>query len=89
MSQILRADKRRVLQGTFYSASDALVHGEKMVHIFSTRDNQFRLNQLTPIQKFYSIQGVLAYEDLINRSMLLFCEQLEDRFINDDSADKT
>lgn len=60
-----------------------------MEHIFSTRDNQFHLEQLTPIQKFYSIQGVLAYEDLIDRAMLLFCEQLEARFINGDNAGKT
>lgn len=59
-----------------------------MEHIFSTRDNQFHLEQLTPIQKFYSIQGVLAYEDLIDRAMLLFCEQLEARFINGDNAGK-
>lgn len=59
-----------------------------MEHIFSTRDNQFHLEQLTPIQKFYSIQGVLAYEDLVDRAMLLFCEQLEDRFINGDNASK-
>ncbi|KAK7711179.1 hypothetical protein SLS63_012720 [Diaporthe eres] len=68
---------------------DALVHGKKMEHIFSTRDNQFHLEQLTPIQKFYSIQGVLAYENLIDRAMLHFCEQLEDRFINGDNAGKT
>lgn len=60
-----------------------------MEHIFSTRDNQFHLEQLTPIQKFYSIQGVLAYEDLIDRAMLLFCEQLEGRFINGNNAGKT
>lgn len=52
-----------------------------MEHIFSTRSNQFHLEQLTPIQKFYSIQGVLAYENLIDRAMLLLCEQLESRFI--------
>lgn len=60
-----------------------------MEHIFSTRDNQFHLEQLTPIQKFYSIQGVLAYEGLIDRAMLHFCEQLENRFINGDNAGKT
>lgn len=88
-TQVVDANRGRVPQGNFYSASDALVHGRKMEHIFSTRDNQFHLEQLTPIQKFYSIQGVLAYEDLIDRAMLLFCEQLEGRFINGNNAGKT
>lgn len=79
----------RILYGNFYSASDTLVRGKKIEHIFSTRDNSFHLEQLTPIQRFYSIQGVLAYEDLIDRAMLLFCEQIEDRFINGDNAGKT
>ena len=76
-------------QGDFYSACDALVHGNKMEHIFSTRSNQFHLEQLTPIQKFYSIQGVLAYEHLIDRAMLLLCEQLEARFVNGANAGKS
>ena len=60
-----------------------------MEHIFSTRSNQFHLEQLTPIQKLYSIQGVLAYEDLIDRTMLLLAEHLEARFINGANAGKT
>ncbi|MCJ1473076.1 hypothetical protein MMC13_001726 [Lambiella insularis] len=72
----------------FYSASDALVHGNKIEHIFSTRNNQFHSEQLAPIQKYYSIQGVLAYENLIDRAMLLLCEQLETRFINSTNAGK-
>ena len=60
-----------------------------MEHIFSTRSNQFHLAQLTPIQKFYSIQGVLAYENLVDRAMLLLCEQLENRFVNGANAAKT
>lgn len=59
-----------------------------MEHIFSTRSNQFHLAQLTPIQKFYSIQGVLAYENLVDRAMLLLCEQLENRFVNGANAAK-
>lgn len=88
VTRFLCTNHLRVVQGNFYSASDALVHGKKMEHIFSTRDNQFHLDQLTPIQKFYSIQGVLVYEDLIDRAMLLFCDQLEARFINGDNAGK-
>ena len=60
-----------------------------MEHIFSTRCNQFHLAQLTPIQKFYSIQGVLAYENIVDRAMLLLCEQLENRFVNGANAAKT
>ena len=60
-----------------------------MEHIFSTRSNQFHLEQLMPIQNFYSIQGVLAYENLIDRAMLLLCEQLEARFVNGANAGKT
>jgi len=60
-----------------------------MEHIFSTRSNQFHLEQLTPVQKFYSNQGVLAYENLIDRAMLLLCEQLEIRFANGANAGKT
>ena len=52
------------------------------------RDNQFHPEQLTLIRKFYSIQDVLAYEELIDRAMLQFCEQLEDSFINGDNARK-
>lgn len=76
-------------QSNFYSASDALVHGNRMQHIFSTRSNQFHREQLMPIQKFYSNQGVLAYEDLIDRAILLLCEQLETRFVNGTNAGKT
>ena len=60
-----------------------------MEHIFSTRSNQFHLEQLTPIQKFYSIQGVLHYEKLIDKAMILLCEQLEARFIDGANAGKT
>ena len=60
-----------------------------MEHIFSTRSNTFHLEQLTPIQKFYSTQGVLAYENLIDRAMLLLAEQLETRFVNGLNAGKT
>jgi hypothetical protein len=60
-----------------------------MEHIFSTRSNQFYLAQLTPIRKFYSNQDVLAYENLIDRTMLLLCEQLETRFANGANAGKT
>ena len=60
-----------------------------MEHIFSTRSNQFHLAQLTPIQKFYSLQGVLAYENLVDRAMLLLCEQLETRFVDGANAAKT
>lgn len=42
-----------------------------------------------PIQKLYSNQGVLAYEDLIDRTILLLCEQLETRFVNGNNASKT
>lgn len=60
-----------------------------MEHIFSTRSNQFHLEQLTPIQKFYSIQGVRAYENPIDRAMLLLCEQLDARFVEGSNAGKT
>ncbi|KAK3317824.1 cytochrome P450 [Cercophora scortea] len=77
------------LKSSFYSASDSLIHGKKTEHIFSTRSNKFHLEQLTPVQKFYSIQGVLAYEDSIDRALLLLCEQLETRFVNGANAGKT
>lgn len=35
-----------------------------------------------PIQKFYSLRAVLAYEELIDRTIILLCEQLEARFID-------
>ena len=76
-------------QSDFYSASDALVHGHRVEHIFSTRNNQFHLEQLTPIQKLYSNQGVLAYEGLIDRVILLLCEQLETRFVNGANSGNT
>lgn len=76
-------------QGSFYTVGDALVHGNKVENLFSTRSNQFHLEQLMPIQKFYSIQGVLAYENLIDRAMILLCEQLEARFVDGANADKT
>lgn len=41
-----------------------------------------------PVRKFYSNQGVLVYENLIDRTILLLCEQLETRFANGANAAK-
>jgi len=60
-----------------------------MEHIFSTRSNQIHLEQLTPIQRFYSIQGVLAYEESIDRAMRLLSDQLESRFVDGNNKGKT
>lgn len=66
-----------------------MVHGHKIEHIFSTRSNEFHLEQLAPVQKFYSLQGVLSYEGLMDRAIETLAEQLDARFVHGANAGKT
>ena len=68
------------LQSNFYTVNDVVVDGHRISNVFGTQSNDFHSAQIKPIQKYYTMSGVLACEPLVDRTTQRFLHILDTRF---------
>ncbi|KAJ9633926.1 hypothetical protein H2201_008599 [Coniosporium apollinis] len=66
----------------FYSVNDVLQDGHIIQNVFSTRSNAFHAKYMRPIQKLYSMSGILSLEPLADTTISIFCRRLEELFVD-------
>lgn len=76
-------------QTPFYHGSSVMGPNRKVIYnIFSQTDNDLHARERKPIAKFYSMNGILPLEPLIDSVIRKLCEELERRFMDSPNAGK-
>ena len=57
-------------------------------NLFSQTDNDLHAREKRPISKFYSMNGILPLEPLIDSVVQKLCDELEKRFMDPPNAGK-
>ncbi|KAI1861857.1 hypothetical protein JX265_009360 [Neoarthrinium moseri] len=70
----------KFIKNNFYRASSAIVNGKITYNIFSMKDPKEHARQRRPIDKFYTMKGILSLEDHVNDMVGKLCSEIDSRF---------
>ncbi|KAF4982904.1 hypothetical protein FDECE_17421 [Fusarium decemcellulare] len=77
------------VKSEFYEVADAMSNGHRMENVLSTRSNAFHGRYMKPYQKHFSMNAILEKEHLVDKMVLLLCQQLENRYVEGQNKGKT
>lgn len=60
---------------------DSRVNGKRVANLFTSRDEKWHMTVLRPVRPLYSMTQVLDMENLIDTTINLLCEKLDERFV--------
>lgn len=68
--------------------NDIVQDGHVIENIFSTRDQDFHAKSMRPIQKMYTMNGILTVEYLADKAIATLCRRLEEECMDGNNADR-
>lgn len=69
------------MQSDFYPVNDVLANGVRIANMFGTKSNEYHNAQVKPIQKYYTMNGVMQCEPLVDRTTERFIHILDTKFV--------
>lgn len=75
------AGVRTYMQSEFYRGNDVKSGKAIVTNMFSTPSNDYHAMQLKPIQKLYTLNGLMEFEPLADKTITAFRLRMEERFV--------
>ncbi|CAF9903459.1 MAG: hypothetical protein GOMPHAMPRED_000275 [Gomphillus americanus] len=69
------------IKSDFYPVNDVLANGVRIANMFGTKSNEYHNAQVKPIQKYYTMNGVMQCEPLVDRTTERFIHILDTKFV--------
>lgn len=60
---------------------DSRFNGKRVANLFTSKDEKWHTMVLRPVRPLYSMTQVLDMENLIDTTINLLCEKLDERFV--------
>ena len=70
-------------QSAFYNVNNALINGQLIQNIFSTRNPSYHGKYIRPIHKLYSMSTLLAFEPLVDKTVNTLLRRLGEEFVDE------
>ena len=70
-----------VTQSDFYRVNDVKNGRVITANVFSTPSNDYHAMQLKPIQRHYTLNALMEFEPLVDKTISMFKQAMEERFV--------
>ncbi len=70
-----------VMQSEFYKVNDVKSGKAIVSNMFSTLSNDYHAMQLKPIQRHYTLNALMDFELLVDKTISTFRQKIEERFV--------
>jgi len=71
----------QVLQSELYKVNDVKTGKAIVSNMFSTLSNDYHAMQLKPVQKHYTLNALMDFEPLVDKTIDTFRQEMEKRFV--------
>ncbi|KAK5124830.1 hypothetical protein LTR08_005590 [Meristemomyces frigidus] len=83
MIKVIYATKNAWRKSEMYRPNDVLMGKQRLSNIFNTQDNAWHDKAIRPIRGFWSMSKVLDVEPLVDETLKLLTDKLDQRFVGD------